>query len=83
MLLHYKTNNSFDVPQAVLERLLQQLVAVHREAVEANGGQGEPFQLHNHLPPEQPLAAVVASQATPPSKSFIAHENGTNGMLQI
>lgn len=36
-------------PQAVLERLLQQLVAVHHEARACNGHQGEVFRLKDHL----------------------------------
>ncbi|KAK9806165.1 hypothetical protein WJX72_003712 [[Myrmecia] bisecta] len=38
-------------PQPALERLLQQLVGVHEELHEANGGQGEPFRLQQHLLP--------------------------------
>lgn len=35
--------------QSALERCLQQLVVVHGELLEANGGQGEPLLLSQHL----------------------------------
>jgi len=46
--------------QAVLERLLQQLVTVRAEALAANGGSGRPFVLRHLLlppPPKPPPAA--------------------------
>ncbi|KAK9826873.1 hypothetical protein WJX81_006034 [Elliptochloris bilobata] len=46
--------------QAVLERLLQQLVAARTEALAANGGSGQPFLLRHHLLPP-PAKASAAS----------------------
>jgi hypothetical protein len=53
--------------QAALERLLQQLVAVHEEWLEANGGLGEPFRLSRHLlPPPPPSAQQPPKRAQHP-----------------
>jgi len=48
--------------QAVLERLLQQLVTVRAEALAANGGSGRPFVLRHLLlpPPAKPPPAAPA-----------------------
>lgn len=47
--------------QAVLERLLQQLVATRAEALAANGGVGQPFLLRQHLLPPPPAKVSALS----------------------
>ena len=60
--------------QAALERLLQQLVAVQDEWLEANGGLGEPFRLQRHLlPPAAPKKAAAGPHGG-------AHHNGAAPM---
>ena len=56
--------------QAALERLLQQLVAVHEEWLEANGGLGEPFRLNRHLlPPPPPPPQQPGKRVQPPQQA--------------
>jgi len=47
--------------QAVLERLLQQLVAARAESLAANGGSGQPFLLRHHLTPLPAKAPALAA----------------------
>lgn len=50
-------------PQAHLEQILRQLVAVHGEKLDCNGGQGEIFSLQKQLTLHQPCNDGVESMA--------------------
>jgi len=49
--------------QAHLEQILRQLVAVHGEKLDCNGGQGEIFSLQKQLTLPQPRNDGVESMA--------------------
>ena len=49
--------------QAHLEQILRQLVAVHGEKLDCNGGQGEIFSLQKQLTLHQPCNDGVESMA--------------------